>query len=150
MLASEIWKVELQLDILSKICVDVYCSREDPPYNFHILKPYKEKEIEYSISLYQLMWLYPNHVDEIFQFLNVVQWKNIIYKIWPEVKVAVLLKEKDSPGGHHLVIFVTGRWWGRSILLRKHNFVIILSCTGRRPNSARFPEKGIFCFWPFP
>lgn len=31
MLASEIWKVELELDILSNICVDVYCSREDPP-----------------------------------------------------------------------------------------------------------------------
>lgn len=34
MLAPEIWKVELELDILSKICVDVYCSREDPPLQF--------------------------------------------------------------------------------------------------------------------
>lgn len=31
MLASEIWKVELELDILSHICIDVYCSKEDPP-----------------------------------------------------------------------------------------------------------------------
>ena len=31
MLAFEIWKVELELDILCHICVDVYCSREDPP-----------------------------------------------------------------------------------------------------------------------
>ena len=73
MLASEIWKVELELDILSHICIDVYCSKEDPPYNFHILKLYKQKEVKYSMSLYQLMWLYPNHIDEMFQFLNVVQ-----------------------------------------------------------------------------
>lgn len=73
MLAFEIWNVELELDILSHICIDVYCSREDPPYNSHILKLYKQKEVKYSISLYQFMWLYPNHIDEMFQFLNVVQ-----------------------------------------------------------------------------
>lgn len=104
MLASEIWKVELELDILSHICIDVYCSKEDPPYNFHILKLYKQKEVKYSMSLYQLMWLYPNHIDEMFQFLNVVQWKNIISKILPEIKVACTAERERlpwrSPFGH--------------------------------------------------
>lgn len=124
------------------------------PHYLHILQPYKQKDVKYFISLCQFIWLHTNHIDvtvksfprqwsKSISFLNCGQnW--MFYELLRE-------RGRDSSPKTTLLwtIFITGTWWGMSILVGKHKFIIMLRGVGRRPRNASCLENGIFCFWPF-
>lgn len=108
--------------ILSHISMDVHCPKKFP------LSPcpqtYKQKAVGCSIPLGQCIWLNPNHRVVMFQRCR-----------------------NPPPGGHYSLIFVSVRWWSMRFLAGKHEFIIMLKATGRRPSDTSHLDEGIFCFW---